>query len=50
MIEFEHLGSGKGRDYWIYWGLTSMIAAAVGGIVLPWLLKRDPLSIRQVVE
>lgn len=44
----EHLGSGKGRDYWVYWALTSIVAAAVGGLVLPLLLKFDPFKLREV--
>lgn len=38
------MGEGKGATYWIYWGATSMVAAAIGGLLLPWLLKTDPFS------
>ncbi|HEV7535158.1 MAG TPA: hypothetical protein VGP90_05950 [Acidimicrobiia bacterium] len=40
---------GKSKEYWIYWGLTSMIAAAVGGFVLPWLMRTDPFHLHEVV-
>lgn len=41
-------GDGRGADWWIYWGLTSMFAAAVGGFLLPWMLRTDPFHLREV--
>lgn len=42
--------SGKGIAYWVYWGVASLTAAAVGGIVFPWLFRTDLLKLREAIE
>lgn len=39
---------GHGKAYWVYWGLTSLAAAAVGGLLLPILLNADPFNLRDL--
>lgn len=44
------MGEGRGIDWWVYWGATAMFAAFVGGLALPWLLKNDPLNLREMAS
>lgn len=36
--------------YWVYWGMASLTAAFIGGLVFPWLQRNDPLKLGDVVR